>query len=94
MHNATEVVCVVNVSAVGTSLDGAIQQSLDGGATWNDIATFVTVSSAPARQIIHYAPDNVSLGYLRARWAPVGSATLSVDFLALGEADTTLGDQI
>ena len=94
MHNATELVAILNVSAVATSLDGTIQQSLDGGATWGVVATFATVSAAPNRQIFHYAPDNASLGLLRAVYVPVGSVTVSVDFLALGESDTTLGDQI
>lgn len=66
----------LNVTAITGTLDVVIEDSVDGGATWNTVATF-TQATAVSRQVLNVTSPFGSR--LRVRWT-VGGATPSVTF--------------
>lgn len=73
---------VTAASGTSPTLDVVIQDSLDGGATWNTIGTFAQRTAA-ARQVINVAAPFAPL--LRVSWTIGGttpSFTFSVDWYA------------
>jgi len=69
----------LNVTAVtGTTptLDVVVEDTLDGGATWNTVATF-TQATAVVRQVVNVTTPFADT--LRVRWT-VGGTTPSITF--------------
>lgn len=69
------------LTGITPTLDVVIEDTLDGGATWNALATFTQIASVPNRQVVNITSPFSDT--LRVRWTIGGtgspSATFAVD---------------
>lgn len=74
---------VTAFAGTAPTLDVLIEDSLDGGTTWNTVGTFAQVTTGSARQVINItAPFS---DRIRVRWT-IGGTTPSFTFNVLAYA--------